>query len=202
MNTSGALFDLDKLNNISKIYISNLKAADLYERCLEYFKEYNQEFLEVFSKNKDYSINLLNIEREIAKPRKDISNYSDVKKEFWYMYDELFYEDDSEYDFKTINDLNDIKQILELYMSKYYNPSDDNSTWFNKMKELCDELGYASDMKEYKANPEKFKGSVADVSMVIRVAVTKKSMTPDLHDIMGLLGVDRINKRIEKIFNK
>ena len=70
------------------------------------------------------------------------------------------------------------------------------------MKELCDELGYASDMKEYKANPEKFKGSVADVSMVIRVAVTKKSMTPDLHDIMGLLGVDRINKRIEKIFNK
>jgi len=202
MNTSGALFDLDKLNNISKIYISNLKATDLYERCLEYFKEYDQEFLQVFSKDKDYSISLLNIEREIAKPRKDLSNYSDVKKEFWYMYDELFYEDSSEYDFKNINDLKDIKTILELYMSKYYNPSDDNNTWFSKMKELCDELGYASDMKEYKANPEKFKGSVADVSMVIRVAVTKKSMTPDLHDIMGLLGVDRINKRIEKIFNK
>lgn len=200
MNNSGALFDLDKLNNIAKIFISNLKAKDLYDRCVSYFEEYDKEFLNIFTKNEEYSVNLLNIEREIPKPRKDLSNYSDVKKEFWYMYDELFYNDNSEYDFKNINDLNEIKTILDLYMSKYYDNADDNSTWFSKLKLLCDELGYASDMKEYKANPEKFKGNVADVSMVIRVAITKKSMTPDLHSILSLLGKEAVEKRIKNLF--
>ena len=82
---------------------------------------------------------------------------------------------------------------------KYYDPKDDNSVWFGKMKELCDELGYASDMKAYKKNPEAFKGNVADVSMVIRVALTSKSMTPDLHEIMAILGVERIKERFSKL---
>jgi glutamyl/glutaminyl-tRNA synthetase len=116
--------------------------------------------------------------------------------------DELFFEDNSQYDFKNINDIEDIKPILEVYMNKYYDINDDNSSWFNKMKLLCDELGYASDMKEYKANPEAYKGSVADISMVIRVAVTKKSMTPDLHSIMHLLGVEKLNKRFNIFLNK
>lgn len=202
MNTSGALFDLDKLNNISKTYISGLKAEDLYNRSKEFYEEYDKEFYEIFTKDKNYSVSLLNIEREVPKPRKDLSNYSDVKKEFWYMYDELFYKDSSEYEFKNFTDTNEISKVLKLYMSKYYNSEDDNSTWFNNMKLLSDELGYASDMKEYKANPEAFKGSVADIAMIIRVAVTKKTMTPDLHEIMHILGVEKINKRIESLLNK
>ncbi len=195
MNTSGALFDLDKLMNISKTYISSLKASDLYERACKYFEEYDKDFYELFTRDAKYSTEILNIERETAKPRKDLGCYGDIKKEFWFMYDELFNVPEAEYEFKNITDKEEIKKILNTYIDNYYDPCDDNEVWFNKMKELCDELGYASNMKEYKANPENFKGNVADVSMVLRVALTSKSMTPDLHELMRILGVDRIKSR-------
>ena len=113
------------------------------------------------------------------------------------MYDPLF--NSLNYDFQNINDKEEIRNILNLYINKYYDENDDKETWFNKMKKLCDELGYASDMKEYKLNPDNYKGSVADISMVIRVALTTKSMTPDLYEIMRILGKDRIIDRINKI---
>ena len=113
------------------------------------------------------------------------------------MYDELFI--NLEYDFQKVKDKEEIKNVLNTYVSKYYNEFDDKDTWFNKMKMLCDELGYASDMKEYKNNPDAYKGSVADVSMVIRVVLTTKSMTPDLYEIMKLLGKERIQDRINMI---
>jgi glutamyl-tRNA synthetase len=84
-------------------------------------------------------------------------------------------------------------------MNKYYNELDDKDTWFNKIKELCDELGYASNMKDYKENPDNYRGSVADVSTVIRVSLTSSSMTPDLYEIMKLFGTERIKNRINKI---
>jgi len=197
MSKSAGLFDLEKLNNISKNYISRLKAIDLYERVEKYLKQYDEEFYNIFSKDKEYSTSILNIEREQKKPRKDIGAYSDVRKEIWYMYDELF--KTNEYNFQKVNDKDEIKNILTTYISKYYDESDDKDTWFNKMKSLCDELGYASDMKEYKNNPDAYKGNVADVSMVIRVALTTKSMTPDLYEIMKLLGRNRIEERIKLI---
>ena len=110
------------------------------------------------------------------------------------MYDELF--NNEKYEFQKINDMKEICNLLNEYINNYYNEDDDKETWFNKIKELCDNTGYASNMKEYKENPERFKGSVADVSTVIRVALTTKSMTPDLYEIMKLLGKDRIIKRI------
>ena len=85
-------------------------------------------------------------------------------------------------------------------MEKYFDISD-KEVWFDNIKNMCDELGYASNMKEYKESPEKFKGNVADVSTVLRVSLTTKSMTPDLYDIMKLLGKDRINKRYKMIDN-
>ena len=198
MNKSGALFDIDKLNNIAKIYMSRLKATDLYERALTYYKEYDNEFYNLLVDNKEKAINFLNIEREIPKPRKDLSNYSDIKKEFWYMFDSLFESDNREYDFKNITDKNEISNILNTYTNKYYDINDSKEEWFNKMKELCDELGYASDMKAYKLEPEKFKGNVADISTVLRVALTKCSMTPDLYDLMRILGVDTMKNRYNK----
>ena len=90
----------------------------------------------------------------------------------------------------------EIKHILDIYLAKYYDPKDDNEEWFNKVKLLCDELGYASNMKEYKQNPEKFKGNVADVSTVIRVALTTSSRTPNLKDIMAILGMQEIQRRV------
>ena len=104
----------------------------------------------------------------------------------------------AKYDFQTITDKDEIKSILSTYIDKYYDVNDDKETWFNKMKELTDELGYCSDMKEYKNNPDSYKGSVADVSTVIRVAVTTSSQTPDLYEILKLLGKERIEKRFSK----
>ena len=197
MSPSGALFDLDKLDNISKNYISKLKATEVFDLLNDYTKEYDSEFNELINKYKDYTINILNIEREQEKPRKDYACMKDVRELIWYMYDELYKV--SEYEWKNITDKDEIKNILNVYMDKYYDESDDKDTWFNKVKELCDELGYASNIKEYKADPSKFKGNVADVSTVIRVAITSKSNTPDLYELMRLLGKDRIINRINMI---
>ena len=197
MSKSCPLFDGEKLNNISKTYFSLLKASDIYNDACEYFNKYDKEFYDIFTKDKDYSINLLNIEREVKKPRKDIASYKDIKKEFSYMYDELFDSIES-YEWQNITDINDIKEILNTYISMY-DINDDKNEWFNKCKELCDKLGYASDMKEYKANPEKYKGNVADVTTVIRVALTKKAQTPDLYELLKLIGVDGIKSRFEKV---
>ena len=113
------------------------------------------------------------------------------------MYNELFTNDT--YEWGRITDMEEIKNVLNTYIDKYYNVEDDKDTWFNKMKELSEELGYASNMKEYKQNPDNFKGNVADVSTIIRVALTTKSRTPDLYEIMRLLGVDEIKRRISLI---
>jgi len=108
-------------------------------------------------------------------------------------------ENNDEYEFMKITDKDEIKNICNTYFEKYYCESDDKDTWFNKIKEMCDNLGYASNMKEYKQNPDAFKGNVADVSTVLRVAITKKSQTPDLYEIMKLLGLEKMRERIEKI---
>lgn len=199
MSASGSLFDIDKLINISKNYISRLKAHVVYDNLLTWSKEFDIEFADIIEKYKDYTINILNIEREQKKPRKDYDSYSSIKSQIWYMYDELFNQYEKEYEWQNINNLDEIKNILNTYFSKYYNIEDDKETWFNKMKELASSLGYASEVKEYKENPDKYKGHIGDISMVIRVALTTKSMTPDLYEITKLLGLERINKRINNL---
>ena len=191
ISASGALFDMDKLMNISKNYISTMKAKDLYEKTLEYTKEFDIEFYELLTKYRDYSINVLNIEREVERPRKDIESYSSVKREIDYMYDELFNPTYDKKDFYS-------KELLEYYIDNVYDVNDDKQTWFNKIKEMCPKFGFASETKEYKASPESYKGSVAHACEVIRVAVTGKVQTPDLYEILKLLGKSRIKERIEK----
>jgi len=198
MSPSGALFDLDKLDNISKNYLSRLKATEVYDLLNDWSNQYDKEFNELINKYKEYTINILNIEREQKKPRKDYANMISIKPAIWYMYDELF--NPETYEWGKINDKNDIKMILNNYFEKYFDINDDKDTWFNKVKELTDSLdGYTSNMKEYKENPDKYKGNVADISTVIRVAITSKSNTPDLYEIMNLLGKDRILGRINRI---
>jgi len=198
MSDSGSLFDVEKLFNISKNYISKLTASEVYENLLKYTNEYDIDFYNIITKYKEYTTNILNIEREQKKPRKDYASYSDIKNHIWYMYDELFIVEENDYDFQTINKKEEISNILKVYLDKYYDESDDKDTWFNKIKQLSNELGYASNMKEYKENPDNFKGNIADVSTVIRVTLTTKSMTPDLFEIMKLLGKEKITKRFNK----
>ena len=193
---SNPLFDYSKLLNISRNYISKLSAEVVYNKLIEWSKIYDLDFYNLISKYKEYTINILNIEREQAKPRKDFACYSEIKSYIWYMFDELFNNCDKNYEWQNITDIDEIKNIMNVYISKYYDSNDDKDTWFSKMKDLANELGYAANVKDYKNNPDNYKGSIVDISMVIRVCLTTKSMTPDLYDIMKLLGVDRIKDRI------
>lgn len=197
MSASGALYDLDKLDNISKEMISKMTKDELYIESYEWAKKYSESLVELIDRDVEYYKNIINIEREQAKPRKDIAKYSDIEGLIWYMYDDKF--TSVNYEYQKITDIEEIKNIINTYINEYYNESDDKETWFNKIKEMCDKLGYASNMKEYKKNPEMFKGNVADVSTVLRVSLTSKSMTPDLYEIMKLLGKDRIMNRFNLV---
>ena len=199
MSKSGPLFDMEKLINISRNYLSRVSAPVLYENLKKWANEFDKEFYDIIDKYKEYTINILNIEREQNKPRKDFSCYSDIKNYIWYMFNEYFDSADREYEFKNITDREEIKNVLNTYIDKYYNVEDDKDTWFNKMKELAVKFGFASNMKEYKNNPEAFKGNITDIATVIRVGVTTRSMTPDLYDILRLLGKEEINRRIDMI---
>ncbi len=199
MSDSGSLFDVEKLLNISKNYISKLTAQEVYNNLEKFTEEYDKDFNKIITSNKEYTIDILNIEREQKKPRKDYASYSDIKNHIWYMFDELFNSNNANYEFQKINDKEEIKNILNEYVTNYYNEQDDKETWFNKIKQLCDKLNYASNMKDYKENPDKYKGNVADISTVIRVALTTKCMTPDLYEIMKLLGKERILKRLSML---
>ena len=195
MSVGGALFDMEKLLNISKNHLSLLTAEEVYQNTLDWAKKYDSDFANLLEKEREVAILTLNIERESEKPRKDFAMYSEVKENIWYMFKENFTEN-LKYDWQKITDKTEIKHILDIYLAKYYDPKDDNEEWFNKVKLLCDELGYASNMKEYKQNPEKFIGNVADVSTVIRVALTTSSRTPNLKDIMAILGMQEIQRRV------
>ena len=198
MSVSGALFDMVKLLDIAKNVISKYSAEDVYNESYIWAQKHDNELLELLN-NKEYSIKVLNIERGKAKPRRDISKWSDVKNVIEYMFEDKFESNTEEYDFDKINDKEEIKKILSLYISKYYNENDDQSTWFGKIKDLAEEVGYCREVKEYKKEPEKWPGHVGDVSTVLRVAITKRRNTPDLYEIMQVLGKEIVEKRINKL---
>ena len=198
MSVSGALFDMVKLLDVGKIVISKFTAEEVYEKSLNWAKNYDKE-LEEMLKDKEYSLKVLGIERGNQKPRKDIAKWSDVKENIEYMYDNKFFGTKHEYPFQVINDKEEIRKILDLYLEKYYDEKDDKQTWFNKIKELAGELGYAKEVKEYKANPELYKAHVGDVSTVLRVALTTRTNTPDMYEIMQVLGKASVEKRIKEV---
>lgn len=198
MGVSGALFDMVKLLDISKIVISKYTAEEVYSEVTKWANEYDEELFKLLTSDKEYSLKVLGIERGNVKPRKDIAKWEDVKKEIRYMYNELFYSDNIDYVFPKFNNKEEVEKILNLYIDKYYKAEDDKTTWFNRMKDLAEELGYAREVKLYKQEPEKYPGHVGDVSMYIRVALTGRQNTPDIYEIMSILGVDEIRKRFNR----
>ena len=197
MSVSGALFDMIKLLDIGKTVISKMTAEEVYENSLEWAKQYDSE-LEKILQDKGYALRVFGIERGNKKPRKDISKWSDVKENIEYMYDDIFYSKNLEYPYQVISDKENIEKILKLYIEKYYNENDDKQTWFEKIKALAGEMGYATEVKEFKANPGKYIAHVGDVSTVIRVALTSRTNTPDMYEIMQVLGKSTVIKRLEK----
>ena len=187
-----------KLLDVSKNVISKFTAEKIYNETLEWAKNYDEELKRLLENHQEYSLKVLNIERGNAKPRKDISKWSEVKGIISYMYDEVF-ENNNMYEFQKITCKDEIKEILSNYLEKYFDIGDDKQTWFDKIKDLAEEKGYAREVKEYKQNPEKYKGHVGDISTVIRVALTGKCNTPDLYEIIQILVKERVEERINRI---
>lgn len=196
MSVSGALFDMIKLLDVGKTVISMFTSEEVYEKSLEWANKYDNELKDML-KDKEYALKIFSIERGNKKPRKDISKWSEVKENIEYMYDEKFLNKEQEYPYQVISEKEDINRILELYLEKYYNENDDKQEWFDKIKELSGELGYAKEVKEFKANTEAYKAHVGDVSTVIRVALTGRTNTPDMYEIMKVLGKESIEKRLK-----
>ena len=201
MSVSGALFDIVKILDIAKTVISKYTAEQIYEEALNWATNYDKELLDLL-KDKEYALKVFGIERGNAKPRKDIAKWEDVKENIEYMYDSEFYNKERNYEYQKVTDKELIKNILKLYMEKYYNENDDKQTWFDKIKDLAEEVGFAREVKEWKQEPEIWPGHVGDISTVLRVALTSRSNTPDMYEIMQVLGKIRIFKRFETAIEK
>ena len=194
MSVSGALFDMVKLLDVSKNVISRYSAERVYDEASKWASEYDEELAEIL-KDKEYALQVFGIERGNAKPRKDLAKWSDVKDTISYMYNDKF-DKNAEFEYGKISDKEEITKITKLYIEKYFNINDDKETWFNKIKNLAEELGYAREVKIYKAEPEKWPGHVGDISTVLRVTLTGRQNTPDLYEIMQVLGEDTIKDRL------
>ena len=197
MSVSGALFDMVKLLDVSKIVISKMSAEEVYEKSTNWAELYDKELLDLLQKDKKYTLKVLGIERGNAKPRKDIAKWSDLKYNIEYMYEDEFEQIKENYELQTISDKEKIKELLNTYVEKYFDINDDKQTWFNKIKELAGEFGYAKEVKEFKANPEKYEAHVGDVSTVIRIALTGRTNTPDMYEIMQVLGKEEVISRLK-----
>jgi len=196
-NKAGALFDMVKLTDVCKEYISRLSADDVYNFVLEWAKEFDTDIYNRMISNKGYCISIFNIEREGNKKRKDMSKWSDVREQFKIFFDDMF-----EKMKKDVLDMDSELQIdiLKEFLATYY--YGDNSTeWFNKIKKVAQDNGFAVDYKEYEKEPSKYKGKVGDVAGVIRVAVTGRKQSPDLYQVMQVMGDSRVRDRIEKYIN-
>lgn len=192
MSASGALFDLQKLNDVSKNVISLMTADEVYGSAVNWAQQYDEALYRLLVADKAFAKGIFCIDRGIAKPRKDLAKWSEVKSFVAYFYDELYQPD---YTLPENLTAAAAAEILRAYLA-VYDHADDKDTWFARIKALCAPLGYTPNVKEYKKDPQAFKGHVGDVSAVIRIAVTSRRNTPDLHAIMQLLGGEKVISRM------
>ena len=194
IGSNNPMFDFDKLNDVSKNHISRLKASEVYDNLSAWAKVYDKEFYEYITKNKNYVTEVLNIDRETPKPRKDIAKYSEVKTYFDYMFNDNF-----AYELNEV-DLNKAKEVVSAYKN-VYNQNDDKQQWFDCIKEMANNLGYATDNKLYKQNPDAYKGNTADVCTYIRIALTGRKNSPDIYSIAKVLGKDNVLTKFDKFLS-
>lgn len=192
MSVSGALFDLAKLNDISKTVISRMDAQTVFDRTLEWAKTYDAEYAALLENDPQKALGMMALDRGGKKPRKDIAMWSQVRSYFSYMYPALYEKD---YTLPENIDAADAAAILHDY-SEVWSPADEKDVWFEKIKALCAPHGFTPNVKEYKQNPDALKGHVGDVSTVIRIAVTGRTNTPDLCTILQLLGEETVHARL------
>ena len=198
MSKAGALFDMVKLHDISKTYISTMNTQEVFDAVTAWSQEYDDELHSLIMKDTDYAKNIFSIERGNKKPRKDIGKWSEVKDYIAYFYDEIF---DGELGWADNVADEDKREILQKYL-EIYDGDISQEEWFPQIQELSKQVGFASSPKEYKAEPDLYKGHAGDVAGVIRVAVTGRLNTPDLYTIMQTLGCEKTKERIAKAIEK
>ena len=192
MSVSGALFDWDKLIDVSKGVVCGFDSNEVVNRLLSWSQEFDKDFYELLEGNIDYAKKVFSIDRDVPKPRKDIAKWDEAKNYCAYFYDSLY---TPCYELPERLNQKDMAEALAEYL-KVYDENDDKQEWFNKIKSICEPLGFAAETKEYKQNPDAYKGSAGDISTAIRVAVTGRQNTPDLCSIMQVLGKDKCTDRI------
>lgn len=195
MSVSGCLFDFHKLNDVSKNVIARMSAERVYAGVTGWANEFDPEFGRLLSANPTFATAVFAIGRGGKKPRKDLATWKDAKPYMGFFYDEIFRVEE---EYPETFAHADIAATLQKYLETY-DENDDMNTWFEKIKTIAASLGFADDMKAYKENPTAYKGNVADISMFLRVAVTGKSVAPDLYTVVHILGRDRTAARIRSM---
>jgi glutamyl-tRNA synthetase len=199
MSVSGAMFDIIKLTDMSKDIIALMSAEEVYDGCLKWAQEYDPEFAKLLSEDEKYSKSIFTIDRNVEKPRKDFAKWLDVKPGIFYFFDELFLQDvEGGYNFPDGMSTEEAARIMEGY-GKIYNHNDDKDTWFARVKEFCETMGYSKDVKTFKKNPGVYKGHIGDLTGAIRVTVSNRKNTPDLYEIMQVIGEERVRERFGRV---
>lgn len=197
MSVSGALFDMVKFNDVSKNVISVMTAKEVYKLVTDWAMDYNEVLYSLLVDDKEKATAIFNIDRDNPKPRKDIACWEEVENYVSFFYSEIY---DADYTLPENIKKEDAIEILTKYKD-VYSKDDSKEEWFNKIKELCTDCGFTPNVKEYKQNPDAFKGHVGDVSTVIRIAITSRTNTPDLYYILQILGAGEIMRRIDDAIN-
>ncbi len=194
MSSSGALFDLNKLKDISKDVLVKMSEDKILDFMISWSEKFDKDANKLLVKYRDELGRLLAIGRSGKKPRKDLVNCTQIMDFVSYYFDEGF---------RYVDDLpervskEDAKVILRAYLDTY-RQEDTNEAWFEKVKEITDSNGFTSNNKEFKKEPDLYKGNITDVSTAIRVAVVGRQQSPDLWSIQQVMGYDRVVARIEK----
>ena len=191
LNPAGSLFDYAKLVDVSKNVISRMSADNVYALLVEWAKEFDADFAAKLEADPDYAKSILAIGRGGKKPRKDLATWQEAKPYMGFFYDE--YLEAPVFDEKFDKAL--VKTVLEKYLA-YFDAADDSNGWFTRVKAITEEVGFTTDMKAYKADPSAFPGTVADVSTMLRVAITGKTNSPDLYTVTKILGAERMTERV------
>lgn len=197
LNPAGNLFDYAKLCDVSKNVIARMDAQQVYDLLVEYAEEFDKDFADALTADPDYAKAILAIGRGGKKPRKDLATWKEAKPYMGFFYDQ--YLQAPVFDEKFSPAL--VKTVLEKYLAAY-DFADDSNTWFNKVKSITEEIGFTTDMKAYKADPSAFPGTVADVSTMIRLAITGKTNSPDLYTVTQILGHDRTVSRVQQVIDR
>lgn len=192
MSNSGALFDMMKFDNVSQETLLRLPASEIYEKMAAWLSEYDPEFAKLFTRDRAFSERIIDVGRSGNRPRKDLTNWKQARQFLSFYFGETFAMEDP---FPERVSQEDRKEILARYLAGY-DASDDNSAWFEKIRQITGDMGYAVKPKDYKKNPEQYKGSITDVSNVIRVAVVGRTNSPDLWEICQIIGEEAMKERI------